>query len=159
MIVEAERFGTHKRKLLYLDMLLTQQSDTSTQRTFVQCSTTLLVGVIQGLQDMNEKEGSIDRHFSSFFIHSFIVLDDLIRNNSIMLMLAHGRVWLRKNSSRLGKSSVAIVYMFAKNFVSTMPTTSCATHKIKYYHKILLYVLISFLEKKFFKNCESSFFL
>ena len=30
MIVEAERFGTHKRKLLYLDMLLTQQSDTST---------------------------------------------------------------------------------------------------------------------------------
>ena len=76
---------------------------------------------------MNEKEGSIDRHFSSFFIHSFIVLDDLMRNNSIMLMLAHGRVWLRKNSSRLGKSSVAIVYMFAKKFVSTMPTTSCAT--------------------------------
>ena len=81
----------------------------------------------KALQDMNEKEGSIDRHFSSFFIHSFIVLDDLIRNNSIMLMLAHGRVWLRKNSSRLGKSSVAIVYMFAKKFVSTMPTTSCAT--------------------------------
>ena len=76
---------------------------------------------------MKKKEALTDILLPFLFIHSFIVLDDLIRNNSIMLMLAHGRVWLRKNSSRLGKSSVAIVYMFAKKFVSTMPTTSCAT--------------------------------
>ena len=83
---------------------------------------------------MKKKEALTDIFLPFLFIHSFIVLDDLIRNNSIMLMLAHGRVWHRiatPGSIRASKiESHWSVLSFVRNVVSFFAQPSFHTLRL-----------------------------